>query len=97
MSTNMEGRSRPRPARRPAPVVPGTPPEPSLKVVPTSDTIPVPAFPPVPEPPPVSALQPLANTGYCVNGHMVWSGGPPSEGEFPLTCRYCEVLVERPA
>ena len=41
-------------------------------------------------------ITPLANTGYCPNGHMVWSGGPPSEGEFPLTCRYCEVLVPRP-
>ena len=41
-------------------------------------------------------LVPLANTGYCQNGHMVWSGGPPSEGEFPLTCRFCEVKVERP-
>ena len=39
---------------------------------------------------------PLPNTGYCPNGHLIWSGGPPSDGEFPLTCRFCEVLVERP-
>ena len=44
----------------------------------------------------VSSLTPLSNTGYCSNGHMEWSGGPTSEGEFPLTCRHCEELVPRP-
>lgn len=41
-------------------------------------------------------LPKLEDTGQCKNGHIVWSGGPPSEGEFPLTCRLCEVLVPRP-
>ena len=45
---------------------------------------------------PKAALPPLADTGQCQNGHIVWSGGPPSEGEFPLTCRFCEVQVPRP-
>ena len=44
-----------------------------------------------------SELPPLGNEGICPGcGRLVWSGGPPTEGEFPLTCRFCESIVERP-
>lgn len=43
------------------------------------------------------SLPALADEGFCPNGHKVWSGGPPTEGEFPLTCLFCEAQVSRPA
>lgn len=44
-----------------------------------------------------TGLPALESTGTCPGcGHLVWSGGPPTEGEFPLTCRWCETVVPRP-
>ena len=89
-------------AEMPAPEPPVTEPTYIFSPPPYGFLATVPTTPPAPEPvaevpfTPTQVLTPLSNTGYCPNGHMVWSGGPPSEGEFPLTCRHCEVLVPRP-
>lgn len=55
---------------------------------------PAPALTAAPEP---LEFTPLGPEGCCpACGGVVWSGGPPTEGEFPLHCRGCGAEVPRP-
>lgn len=48
---------------------------------------------------PVVKLDPVPDAGYCPRCRkMVWAGGAPQPGEFPLTCNgvACDQVIHAP-